>query len=164
MKTKPRNEKARLLLTLELAVILPAAALVIVSAWHVLHIQRDHAVEAAIQREYSQVLAISEKQINHKATELVDDVRTEFPEPGEACSVTLDRILAAHPYVAHLFVVSSGGDMVLRSQPDRLKSDSGFRSEAEYVNKMYGTWLEDGLCLNVRKAGSPREKGNALYF
>src|SRR6266850_827919 len=87
MNRKPRNEKTRLLLTLELAVILPAAALVIVSAWHVLHIQRDHAVEAAIQREYSQVLAISEKQINHKAYELVDDVRTDFPEPGEACSV-----------------------------------------------------------------------------
>ena len=45
------------------------------------HIQRDRAVEAAIQREYSQVLAISEKQINHKAYELVDDVRKNFPRP-----------------------------------------------------------------------------------
>ena len=43
MTTKPRNEKTRLLLTLELAVILPAAALVVLSAWHVLHIQRDRA-------------------------------------------------------------------------------------------------------------------------
>ena len=73
-------------------------------------------VEAAIQREYSQVLAISEKQINHKANELVDDVRTEFPEPGEACSVTLDRILAAHPYVAHIFVFTPGAGIVFRSQ------------------------------------------------
>jgi len=48
MTTKRRNEKTRLLLTLELAVILPAAALVILSAWHVVHIQRDRAVEAAI--------------------------------------------------------------------------------------------------------------------
>jgi hypothetical protein len=102
---KPRNERTRLLLTLELAVILPAAALVFLSAWHVLHIQRDRAVEAAIQRDFSQVLAISEKQINQKATDLVDDVRTEFPSPSEAsCSVTLDRILAAHPYVAHIFI------------------------------------------------------------
>ena len=85
MTTKRRNEKTRLLLTLELAVILPAAALVFLSAWHVLHIQRDRAVEAAIQRDFSQVLAISEKQINHKAYELVDDVRTEFPAPSEAC-------------------------------------------------------------------------------
>ena len=164
MKTKPRNEKARLLLTLELAVILPAAALVIVSAWHVLHIQRDHAVEAAIQREYSQVLAISEKQINHKAYELVDDVRTDFPEPGEACSVTLDRILAAHPYVAHLFVVSSGGGMVFRSQPDRLKSDSGFRSEAEYINKMYGTWLKMDFASMSEKLVHLEKKGTPYIF
>ncbi len=72
---KRRNEKTRLLLTLELAVILPAAALVLLSAWHMKHIQRDRAVEATFQREYSQVLAISEKQINHKAYELLDDVR-----------------------------------------------------------------------------------------
>jgi len=136
MKTKPRNEKTRLLLTLELAVILPAAALVIVSAWHVLPIQRDHAVEAAIQREYSQVLAISEKQINHKANELMDDVRTEFPEPGEACSVTLDRILAAHPYVAHIFVFTPGAGIVFRSQAARLKNESGFRDEADHLSKM----------------------------
>jgi signal transduction histidine kinase len=164
MKTKPRNEKARLLLTLELAVILPAAALVIVSAWHVLHIQRDHAVEAAIQREYSQVLAISEKQINHKAYELVDDVRTEFPEPGEACSVTLDRILAAHPYVAHLFVVSSSSGMVFRSQPDRLKSDSGFRSEAEYINKMYGTWLKIDFASMSERLVHLEKKGSPYFF
>src|SRR6266478_7091944 len=104
MKTKPRNERTRLLLTLELAVILPAAALVILSAWHVLHIQRDRAVEAAIQRDFSQVLAISEKQINHKAYELVDDVRSEFPMPGNACNITMDRILSTHPYVAHLML------------------------------------------------------------
>src|ERR1700682_5474019 len=86
MKTKRWNEKTRLLLTLELAVILPAAALVILSAWHVLHIQRDRAVEAAIQRDFSQVLAISEKQFNHGAFELADDVRSGFPSPGNVCT------------------------------------------------------------------------------
>jgi hypothetical protein len=55
MKTKPWNGKTRLLLTLELAVILPAAALVVLSAWHVLQIQRDRAMEAAIQRDFSPV-------------------------------------------------------------------------------------------------------------
>src|SRR5580704_15438611 len=116
MKTKRWNEKTRLLLTLELAVILPAAALVLLSAWHVLHIQRDRAVEAAIQRDFTQVLAISEKQINYKANEMMDDVRSDFPTPSEACGPTLDKILAAHPYVAHVFVFSPGGGMVFRSQ------------------------------------------------
>ena len=126
MKTKRRNEKTRLLLTLELAVILPAAALVFLSAWHVLHIQRDRAVEAAIQRDFSQVLAISEKQINHKAYELADDVRTDLPASSEACGPTLDKILAAHPYAAHVFIFSPKTGMIFRSQPDRVK-EAGFK-------------------------------------
>ena len=125
MKTKRRNEKTRLLLTLELAVILPAAALVFLSAWHVLHIQRDRAVEAAIQRDFSQVLTISEKQINHKAYELVDDVRTISP-PERACTPTLDKILAAHPYAAHVFIYSPETGMIFRSQADRLKNERHF--------------------------------------
>jgi signal transduction histidine kinase len=164
MNRKPRNEKTRLLLTLELAVILPATALVIVSAWHVLHIQRDHAVEAAIQREYSQVLAISEKQINHKAYELVDDVRTQFPEPGEACSVTLDRILAAHPYVAHIFVFTPGGGIVFRSQAARLKNESGFRDEADYLSKMYDGWFKIDFPSTSEKLVHLQKKGGPYMF
>ena len=145
MKMKPRNERTRLLLTLELAVILPAAALVFLSAWHVLHIQRDRAVEAAIQRDFSQVLAISEKQINHKAYELVDDVRADFPAPSEACSVTLDRILAAHPYAAHIFLYSPETGMVFRSQSDRLKSDEAFRNEGRLPEQDVRRLDEDGF-------------------
>jgi signal transduction histidine kinase len=164
MKMKPRNEKTRLLLTLELAVILPAAALVILSAWHVLHIQRDRAVEAAIQRDFSQVLAISEKQINQKAYELVDDVRTEFPTPNEACSVTLDRILAAHPYAAHIFVFSPHGGMVFRSQPDRLQGVSGFRDEADNLNKMYDGWLKIDFPSLSEKLVHLEKKGTPYIF
>jgi hypothetical protein len=68
MKTKRRwNERTRLILTLELAVVLPAAVLVIMSARHLMQIQRDRGVEALIERDFSQVLAISEKEFNHKA-------------------------------------------------------------------------------------------------
>ena len=84
----PKNERTRLLLTLELAVVLPAAALIIASALHLRSIQRDRAVEAAIQRDFSHVLAISEKQINQRAYELLDDVKTEIPGPGSACSTS----------------------------------------------------------------------------
>jgi len=162
MKTKPRNERTRLLLTLELAVILPAAALVILSAWHVLHIQRDRAVEAAIQRDFSQVLAISEKQINQKAYELVDDVRTDMPEPGEACSVTLDRILSAHPYIAHVFVFSPESGIVFRSQPD--KNNTGLRDEAEYLSKMYEGWLKIDFASMSEKLVHLQKKGSPYVF
>ncbi len=164
MKMKPRNERTRLLLTLELAVILPAAALVFLSAWHVLHIQRDRAVEAAIQRDFSQVLAISEKQINQKANELMDDVRTDFPAPSEVCSVTMDRLLAAHPYVAHVFVFSPDGRIVFRSQSDRLKSDSGFRDEADYLSKMYEGWLKMDFKSTSEKLVHLHKKGSPYMF
>jgi len=92
MKPKRRwNERTRLILTLELAVVLPAAALVMLSVWHLNQIRRDRAVEAAIQRDFTQVLHISEKQINYKAFALADDVRNDFPTPGEACAYNLAR-------------------------------------------------------------------------
>jgi signal transduction histidine kinase len=163
MKTKRRNEKTRLLLTLELAVILPAAALVFLSAWHVLHIQRDRAVEAAIQRDFSQVLAISEKQINHKAYELVDDVRTDLPIPSEACAPTLDKILAAHPYAAHIFIYSPETGMVFRSQSDRLK-DAGFREEADYLSKMFDGWLKMEFKGFTEKLERNEKKGSPYFF
>ena len=164
MKSKPRNERTRLLLTLELAVILPAAALVFLSAWHVLQIQRDRAVEAAIQRDFSQVLAISEKQINHKANELMDDVRSDFPAPSEVCSVTMDRLLAAHPYIAHVFVFSPDGGIVFRSQSARLKSDSGFRDEADYLSKMYEGWLKMDFKSTSEKLVHLQKKGSPYMF
>src|SRR4029077_47181 len=128
------NERTRLILTLELAVVLPAAALVILSAWHLNHIQRDRAVEAAIQRDFSQVLAISEKHINRKAYDLVDDVKSEFPALGQACSVNLDRLLAARPYIAHVLMFDPDNGLVFRSQPRRLQ-DPDFRAEADEISK-----------------------------
>ncbi len=163
MKMKPRNERTRLLLTLELAVILPAAALVFLSAWHVLHIQRDRAVEAAIQRDFSQVLAISEKQINHKAYELVDDVRADFPTPQEACSEALDRILAAHPYAAHIFLYSPETGMVFRSQSDRL-NDEAFRNEGANLSKMFDGWLKVDFAEMSKKLTDNEKKGMPYYF
>ena len=38
------NEKTRLMLTLELAVALPAAALIAASVWHLTTIQRESAI------------------------------------------------------------------------------------------------------------------------
>jgi len=142
MKTKrPRNERTRLMLTLELAVVLPAAALVILSALHLKSIQRDRGVQAAFQRDFSQVLAISEKQINLKAYELVDDVRDQFPVAGPACAETMDRILATHPYVAHLFVYDPANGLLFRSQQGRGSSPDA-RPEHDYLSSMFAGWIQ----------------------
>ena len=163
MKSKLWNERTRLMLTLELTLVLPAAALIIASALHLRSIQRDRAVEAAIQRDFSQVLAIGEKQINHKAYELIDDVRSQFPTNPRVCTNTLDKILAAHPYAAHAWVYDPVNGMVLRSQPDRLR-EASFRSEAEGLSKMYETWMKvafDDMCKELAKKET---HGTPYYF
>src|SRR5579863_2655653 len=142
MKQNPlKSERARLIWTLELAVVLPAAALVILSALHLRGIQRDRGVEAAIQRDFNQVLAISEKEFNQKAYELTDNVKADFPQPGEACAVNLDKVLAAHPYIAHVFLFDPDHGLVFRSQPYRA-NDPGFQMEAADLNRVVDGWTK----------------------
>ena len=136
----PKDARSRMMLTLQLAVILPAAILVFLSARHLREIHRERSIQAAIQVDFGQVLAIYEKQIDHKAYDLLDDIRDKFPAPGEACSVTLDRILASHPYVAHVMVYHPHEGFVFRSQPYLLKNDPSFHDEAEHFSKMVETW------------------------
>ena len=98
------------------------AVLIGLSVHHLKQFERDKAVAAAIQRDFDQVLAISEKQINERAYDLIDDVRKQFPKPSAAASGTLDKILTAHPYAAHVFIYNPEGEnWVFRSQPDRMK-------------------------------------------
>jgi signal transduction histidine kinase len=127
-KKRQVNARTRLMLTLELAVVLPAAALVFLSAMHLKSVERDRGIQAAFQRDFSQVLLISEKQMNHKAWELIDDVRDQFPGSGAACTETMDRILSTHPYVAHVFVYDPSVGMVFRTQPGKADMPA-FRAE-----------------------------------
>ena len=163
MAKQRRNEKMRLILTLELAVVLPAAALVILSALHLKSIQGDRQVEATIQRDFSQVLAISEKQFNQRAHELLDDARTQFPEPDEVCEGSLDKILGSHPYIAHVFVFSPKGGIIFRSQPYR-GGDNAFHSEAEYLSHMFAGWLPVDYEELSKKLAMMAAKGNPYIF
>jgi len=151
------------MLILELAVVLPAAALILLSFWHLNHLQRDRGIEAFIQRDFSQVLAISEKQINQRAYDLLDDVRPDIPAPGNTCSVTLDKILAAHPYIAHIYVYDPENGMTFRSQPDRLR-ESNFRAEAEDLDKMFDAWMKAAFDDFAKELAKGHKKGKPYYF
>ncbi len=157
------NNRTRLMLTLELAVVLPAAALVILNAVHLSAIQRDRGVEAAFQRDFNQVLLISEKQLNQKAYELTDDVRNEFPNSGAACTETLDRILASHPYIAHVFVYDPESGMVFRSQPSRMK-EPDFRAEADNFSGMVSDWMKIEYKDALKEVTSYEKKGRREFF
>jgi signal transduction histidine kinase len=157
------NERTRLMLTLELAVVLPVAALIVVSIHYLWSIQRDRAVEAAIQRDFSQVLVISEKQINEKAYAMVDDVRLELPESGKVSSVDLDRILAHHPYAAHIFVYYPENGLIFRSQPNR-QGDQSFQTESSNLNRMMDKWMNVAFDEMNKEIEMGEKKGKRYYF
>jgi signal transduction histidine kinase len=157
------NERTRLLVTLELAVVLPAAALIVASVLHLNQIKRDRSVEAAIQRDFSQVLAISDKQINHHAYEMVDEVRDALPEPGTVCTQALDEVLTSHPYAAHVFMYDPEDGWVFRSQPSRV-NDPEFRQEAEELGKMHEAWLKNNFYEYSREMEKKAKKGFYYSF
>jgi signal transduction histidine kinase len=150
------------MLPLELAIILPAATLILVSALHLRSIHQDRAVEAAIERDFNQVLTIGEKRMDQQAYELLDEMRLRFPAPGEACSVTLDTLLASHPYAAHAFLYDPEAGLVFRSRPLRL-SEPEFRAEAADLEKMMRDWMKLDYVPLIERMGKLEKKG-VPYF
>jgi signal transduction histidine kinase len=155
---RPRwSERTRLLLTLQLAVVLPAAALILFSVWNLKTIQRDRAVEAAIQRDFSQVLQITEKRLNKQAQHEVDKAREILPCPGSESAEALDAFLLDHPHFAHAFLLDPKSGLVVRSHPHRLH-EPGFRAESEQFASNV-RWLKDeSMQKEVRTTLEEREK------
>jgi signal transduction histidine kinase len=121
-------------------VVLPATGLIVFGLYHLHSLQRDRAVEAAIQRDFQHVLKISEKRMSGRLEDMVDDVREEFPRYGEACVSSLDKILADHPYAAHVFVYDKAQGILFRSQPRRM-NEADFRTESEKFQAMIDAWF-----------------------
>src|SRR6266850_5372704 len=117
------TERTKTLLTLELAIVLPAAALMGFSIWNLKHIQRDKSVEAAIQRDFSYVLKIAEKKSWERANDLLTPVRREFPNSeGDPSRIKakLERILLEHPEYAYAVLYDKKNNVLLsRMQPGR---------------------------------------------
>ena len=148
-----------MLLTLQLAVVLPAAALIVFSVWNLRSIQRDRAVEAAMQRDFIRVLEITEDRLNEKARRLVEEARTGFPCPGDSLDTVehkLDELLAQRPQFAHAFLYWPRKEMIVRSQPERLE-ESGFRAESERMQHALG-WLTESRAKNTAHELRKREK------
>jgi signal transduction histidine kinase len=138
------TERTRTLLTLELAITLPAAALMAFSIWNLKHIQRSEAVEAAIQRDFAHVLAIAEKKTLYKANDLITPVREEFPSPDAdraTIKAKLEHILLEHPELSYAFLYDKKNNlMISRAQPARDK-DPEFCARAQDAINMVGSWF-----------------------
>src|SRR2546428_9087036 len=94
----------RLMLTLGLAVLLPAAALIYVNFAQLRSFERDKVLEAAIHRDFQEALAIYEKQMNKKIYAKVDETRELFPSADadeREQEQKLDEILSRSSFLTH---------------------------------------------------------------
>jgi signal transduction histidine kinase len=137
------KKRIRLLLTLELAVMLPAAALIFLNYNQLKDLERDKALEAAIHRDFQQMLAYSEKQISLKAYKLAEETRDLFPTPADSQAdrvKKLDAIMCERPWFAHVFLFDEEKGFLLRSRPERME-DWDFLEEHKRLGKSYGGWV-----------------------
>jgi len=155
------TDRTRTLLTLELAIVLPAAALLGFSIWNLKHIQRSEAVEAAIQRDFSHVLYIAEKNSYHKANALITPVRKAFPDPNDDHTVMqakLEHILSEHPEFAYALIYDKQKNLLLsRGQPTR-DDDQEFCAGTRSTISMLSTWLPVDAATMVARVRAMEEK------
>ena len=137
------TERTKTLLTLELAIVLPVAALMAFSIWNLTHIQRDKSVEAAIQLDFQHVLKIAERKSWHQVNDLIAPVRKEFPNPddGSQIKAKLERVLLAHPeYAFAALYDKKSNQLVSRVQPGR-DQDLAFCGFTQEDIKMLASWM-----------------------
>ncbi len=137
------TDRTRTLLTLELAIVLPATALMGFSIWNLKHIQRDKAIEAAIQRDFSYVLKIAEKKSWERAIDLVTPVRKQFPEVDDSSKIKarLEGILLEHPEYSYAALYDKKNNLLVsRVQPGH-DHDAVFCGHTQEDINILATWV-----------------------
>ena len=146
MKSKRRaflggSTRFRLVLTLGLAVVLPALTLIYVSFQHVKSIKRDKKVEALIHRDFQYLLYAGIKKINSEAYAKTGEARDQFPSDSDSEDEKrrkLKAILQTHPWFDHVFLFDSKDpkkSTIVEGQPG-LKEE-----QIKGWGTMYTTWL-----------------------
>jgi signal transduction histidine kinase len=149
MKLKNRKllgdfNRFRLMLIMVGGFLLPAAALIYVNFSQLRKFERDKVLEAAIHRDFQEMLGITEKKMNKKAYSKVEDARQMFPSPddeGEAKEEKLDHILAECSCFAHAFLFDEDG-ITFRSQP---APDEFVKKEHERLAETFKEWFASGM-------------------
>jgi len=132
----------RLIITLGLAVVLPAAALIYVNFSQLQAFKRDKFLEATIHRDFQETLAIDEKSMTKKIYAKVEEAREMFPSPdageGEK-EAQLNEILGQCYCFTHAFLYDEQG-MVFQTQPSQ-RDDKYVRDEHDYMEDTFRTWF-----------------------
>jgi signal transduction histidine kinase len=138
------TDRTRTLLKLELAIVLPALALMAFSIWNLKHIQRDQFIEAAIQRDFRSVLKIAEKKTWMKVDDLVEPTIKKFPSVTEGetkIKADLDQILRENPEFAYAVVYDKNCHLMVSAiQPNREHDEDFWEHSEESINNM-ASWL-----------------------
>lgn len=132
----------KLMLTLGLAVVLPAAALIYVNFSQLRTFERDKVLEAAIHRDFQQMLAITEKKFTKKAYTMTEEVRNLFPSPDDEPlekEKKLGKVLEKSPWLTHVFL-SDEKSFLLQTQPKQM-GDQYVRQEHERMATSYKGWF-----------------------
>src|SRR5437868_5483720 len=147
MTLKKRNlfggfNRFRLMLTLVLAVLLPAVALIYINFSQLRVFQRDKFLEATIHRDFQEALGIYEKQMNKKIYAEVDEVRELFPtaETDEGAKERrLDEILSRNSSLTHAFIFDEDS-FVFQTHPAE-RDDKYVRAEHDRMVESYRGWF-----------------------
>ncbi len=148
MKLKKRTmfgrfNRFRLMLTLSVAVLLPAVGLIYFNYSQLRALERDKLLEAAIHRDFQEWLAITEKTFNKKAYAMAEETRNLYPSPDLSQpekEKQLDNILANQPWLTHVILFDEKG-FVVRTQPLELNNDD-VREEHERIATDYSKWFK----------------------
>jgi signal transduction histidine kinase len=134
-KLTPRRwRKPPPMLVFTLAVILPAAALIVANFFFLRHIQRGKVIDAAIQWDFQRTLVIAQKQIIERAYETSEKDGRQFPDVDN--SDGLDTFLITHPEITHVFLWTGKGNFDFRSQPARM-NDPDFQAENKHLSSSF---------------------------
>jgi signal transduction histidine kinase len=137
------NTRLRLVLTLGLAVVLPALTLIYVSFNHVKSIKRDKKVEALIHRDFQYLLYAGVKTMNGKAYALTEEARDLFPadtDSDEEKRRKLKLILQSRPWFDHVFLFDSKATKE-EKKAAIVEVQPGKENELKSYGDMYAGWF-----------------------
>jgi signal transduction histidine kinase len=164
MKSKRRaflggNTRFRLVLTLGLAVVLPALALIYVSFQHVKSIKRDKKIEALIHRDFQYLLYAGIKKINGETYAMTEDARNAFPSDADSEDqkrAKLKLILEKSPWFDHVFLFDSKAAKESKKGAI-VEAQRGKEAEVKSFSDMYTGWFSmEGSYLGEQIERKPK--------
>jgi len=141
-KVRGGFSRYRLIITLGLAVFLPAAALIYINFSQLRAFERDKYLEATIRQDFMELLAISEKSMGKKVYAQIEQARDSFPSPDYDQPIKeqqLEEVLSRSPSFTHAFLFDEEG-MMFRTQRSQ-GTDMDVRKEHEEMSESYETWF-----------------------